>query len=433
MTRPRISPTLAAATCALLGHAAPSAVKAQEEPTWDFDTALLYYGEGDNRVEDLSLNALARRSFVDDRYLTLGLSVDTLTGATPTGANRQRVPQTFTRPSGNDTYTVPAGDLPLDDTFRDTRVALNASWQQPFGDRNTLSVGATASNEYDYFHMGLNGRFSRDFNQRNTTLSAGLSLARDTFDPVGGAPLPLSLMRDVGDLGNREGSQDKDVVDVVVGVSQVLSRDLVVQLNYSYSDNSGYLNDPYKFVSVADASTGDTVPRAPTPGVDGPSHLFRFESRPDSREKHSVYGLAKYNMGGRVLDASYRYMTDDWGIDSHTVDVRYRWPLGAGYIEPHVRFYTQKEADFYTTSIIDGAALPAYASADYRLGKFDALTLGIKYGWQTRNGQRFSLRVETYRQDGTIPDGLLFGNQVGLVDYPDLDALIVQFSYHFQR
>jgi len=433
MSRQSISPALAAATCTLLGGTAPASVEAQEEARWELDSALLYYGEDDDRVEDLSLNVLARRSFVDDRYLTLGLSVDTLTGATPTGAIRQLVPQTFTRPSGADTYTITAGGLPTDDTFKDTRVALNASWQQPWGRNNTVSVGASASNEYDYFHAGINGRLAHDFNRRNTTLSAGLSLSRDTFDPVGGAPLPLTTMRDIGDLGNRLGDQDKDVIDLVFGVSQVVTRDLVVQLNYSYSANSGYLNDPYKFLSVVDGVTGDTVPRSPPPGIDGPSHLFRFESRPDERTKHSLYGAAKYNMNGKVLDASYRYMTDDWDIDSHTIELRYRWPLGNGYIEPHVRYYTQSEAEFYRASLVDADPLPAHASADYRLGNFDAVTLGLKYGFATRSGQRFSVRLESYQQRGSIPGDLLFGNQVGLVEYPDLDALIVQFSYHFQR
>jgi opacity protein-like surface antigen len=359
--------------------------------------------------------------------------VDTLTGATPTGAIRQPVAQTFTRPSGADTYTIPAGGLPTDDTFKDTRVALTASWQQPWGRRNLLSFGASASNEYDYFHAGINARLARDFNRRNTTVSAGFALSRDTFDPVGGAPLPLTTMRDVGDLGNRLGDQDKDVLDLVVGVSQVVSRDLVVQLNYSYSDNSGYLNDPYKFLSVVDGVTGDTLTRSPPAGVDGPSHVFRFEGRPEERTKHSLYGAAKYNIRGKVLDASYRYMTDDWDIDSHTFVLRYRWPLGNAYIEPHVRYYTQSEADFYRTSLVDGDPLPAHASADYRLGNFDAVTLGLKYGFTTRRGQRFSVRLESYQQRGSIPDGQLFGNQVGLVEYPDLDALIVQFSYHFQR
>jgi len=78
---------------------------------------------------------LATRSFDDDRSLTLGLTVDGLTGATPNGAITQNVPQTFTQPSGNGTFTTPAGELPIDDTFRDTRVSLTASWQQPLSFR----------------------------------------------------------------------------------------------------------------------------------------------------------------------------------------------------------------------------------------------------------------------------------------------------------
>jgi hypothetical protein len=44
-----------------------------------------------------------------------------------------------------------------------------------------------------------------------------------------------------------------------------------------------------------------------------------------------------------------------------------------------------------------------------------------------------SVRAELYQQRGTIPGGLLIGNQVGTETYPDLDAIIVQFSYHFAR
>lgn len=429
-----ISPALAAATCTLLGAGTPTPVQAQEEPRWDFDTALLYYGEDGDRVDDISVNVLATRDFLDDRSLTLGLNVDSLTGATPSGAIRQTTPQTFTRPSGDAAYTVGADTLPLDDTFLDSRVAISANWQQPWGRLYQVSFGASLSKEYDYTHFGLNGRLSRDFNQKNTTVSAGVALSRDELDPVGGAPLPLSLMQDVGVLSNKQGSQDKDIVDLVVGVSQVVSRNLVVQMNYSFSDNSGYLSDPYKILSVVDGVTGDTVARTPAPGVEGPDRMFRAESRPDSRTKHSVFGQAKYYLNGSVLDASYRYMTDDWEIDSHTIDLRYRWPLGENsYVEPHLRYYTQSEAEFYRTSIVDGAALPTHASSDYRLGDFDATTIGLKYGWQTRNGSDLSVRLETYQQDGAIPAGLLFGNQMGLVRYPDLDAIIVQFSYHFQR
>jgi len=427
-----VSATLAAATCSLLGSAPTAPVHAQEEPTWDFDTALLYYGEDNDRVQDLSLNTLGTRFFVDDRALTLGLTIDTLTGATPNGAIRQAVPQTFTRPSGNSVYTIRANELPLDDTFKDTRVAVAAAWEQPLGRLWKTGFGVSGSFEYDYTHLGLNGGLSRDFNNRNTTLSAGLAIARDEWDPVGGTPIPFSPMLDVGDTGNKTGTETKDVVDAVLGVTQVISRNLLVQVNYSFSNSSGYLTDPYKVLSLVDGTTGDTLTRVPAPGAEGPSHEFRFERRPDDRTKHSIFTQAKYYMGGKVLDASYRYMTDDWDIDSHTLDLRLRWPVGErSYLEPHLRFYTQSEADFYTISLVDGVQLPSFASADYRLGNFDAITAGLKYGWKTRGGSEMSVRAELYQQRGSIPGNLLIGNQVGRETYPDLDAIIVQFSYRF--
>jgi hypothetical protein len=429
-----ISATLATATCALLGGTIAQPVQAQEEPGWDFNTSLLYYGEDEDRIQDLSVAILARRTFQDDRWMTLGLTVDGLTGASPNGGLQQNTAQTFTQPSGNNTFTAAAGTLPIDDTFRDTRVAVNASWQQPLGRLYSLNVGASASNEFDYLHLGVNAKISRDFNKRNTTVSAGLAFSSDTIDPVGGAPSPLTSMLNVGDLSNRLGEQDKDIVDIVLGVTQVVSRNLIVQANYSFSDSSGYLTDPYKIVAVVDGVTGDVVPNALPTGISGPSHEYVFESRPDSRTKHSFYNQAKYFMGGKVLDASYRYMTDDWDIDSHTVDLRLRWPMNdKSYLEPHLRFYTQSEAEFYQVGVVDGSPLPAYASNDYRLGDFDAITVGLKYGWETRNGNDMSLRLELYQQRGDIPADRLIGNQVGLVEYPDLDAIILQFSYQFGR
>lgn len=426
--------TLASATCALLGTTSTAPVNAQEEPGWSFDTSLLYYGENDDRVQDVSLSVLGVRSFVDDRILSLSLGVDTLTGATPIGALPYGGPQTFTSPSGLQVRTTPAGEIPLDDSFLDTRVALAANWQQPLGRLTSVNAGVSASKEYDYLHLGGNFKISRDFNQRNTTLSLGVAFASDELDPVGGAPTPLTPMLDVGDLSNRAGTQDKDVLDLVLGVSQIINRNLVVQVNYSYSNADGYLNDPYKIVTLVDPVTGDPLPRIPTPGVDGPSHQYLFESRPDERTKHSLFTQAKYYMGGKVLDTSYRYMTDDWGIDSHTLDVRYRWPLGdRNYLEPHVRYYTQSHADFYRPSIDNSLPLPDHASADYRLGEFDAITVGMKYGWKTESGNEWSARLEYYMADGSVPGDLLIGNQGGFEIYPDLDAIIAQFSYRFGR
>ena len=335
--------------------------------------------------------------------------------------------------------------MPIDDTFRDSRVAVTAGWQQPLGRLYAINVGASASVEFDYTHVGVNAKISRDFNKRNTTLSAGLAFAQDSLDPVGGAPLGLTQMRNAvdddddegdgdGNRGNGRAEENKDILDFVFGVTQVLSKNLLVQVNYSYSDSSGYLNDPYKILSVVDGTSGDAVPIAQIPGINGPSHLNFYEHRPDSRRKHSLYSQAKYYMDGTVLDASYRYMTDDWEIDSHTVDLRLRWPVGSGkYLEPHLRFYTQSAAEFYRLNLIDGDALPEYASADYRLGDFDAITLGLKYGWKTGGGNDMNVRLELYRQSGNISPSQLIGNQVDRDNYPDLNAIILQYGYQFGK
>jgi hypothetical protein len=440
-----VAAALAAATCTLLGTGAPEPVQAQEEPGWGFDTALLYYGEDDDRIQDLSLSVLARRTFVDDRYLSLGLTVDALTGASPNGALPMSVPQTFTQPSGRRTYTTPAGELPLDDTFQDTRVALTANWQQPLGRLYKIDFGASASSEFDYLHTGLNAKLSRDFNNRNTTLSAGFAAAHDSIDPVGRTPVPLTPMRladneDDDDEGNDGGgggggsTESKDVLDFVVGVTQVASRNLILQANYSYSDSSGYLVDPYKVLSVVNGVTGDVVPIVPTPGIDGPSHLYLYENRPDERIKHSLYTQAKYYMDGKVLDASYRYMTDDWEIDSHTIDLRLRWPMSdRTYLEPHLRFYTQTAAEFYQLSLIDGDPLPEYASSDHRLGDFDAITLGLKVGWKTAGGNDVNVRLEYYSQSANVSSSQLIGNQPGRDNVPDLNAIIFQIGYRFGK
>lgn len=439
-----ITGALAAATCTLLGTASPEPVQAQEEPDWNFDTALLYYGEGDNRVQDLSLDILARRNYLDDRFLTLGLTVDSLTGATPTGAMPQTVLQTFTKPSGRGQYTVASGELPVDNSFHDTRVAATANWQQPLGRLSLLNIGAGASVEIDYTHAGLNAQISHDFNKRNTTLSAGIAIGHDTVNPIGGTPVPLTPLQAASGRGGGEGDggegggsgpgQPKDVMDFMVGVTQVLTRNLLLQLNYSYSDSSGYLNDPYKILSVVDGATGEPIPSTPPPGVQGPSYLFLYENRPDKRVKQSYYAQAKYYMDGSVLDLSYRHMTDDWQIDSDTVDLHLRWPLSsASYLEPHLRFYRQNEAYFYRASLIDGQPLSDYASADYRLGNFNAVTAGLKCGWTSRSGNDMAVRLEWYRQSGKIPADQLIGDQRLINNYPDLNAIILQFSSRFGR
>ncbi len=101
-------------------------------------------------------------------------------------------------------------------------------------------------------------------------------------------------------------------------------------------------------------------------------------------------------------------------------------------MEPHLRYYTQTAADFYRFSLLDGEPLPAYASADVRLAELDGITLGLKYGRQTVSGSEWNVRVELYQQSGSVPGDQIIGNQARREQFPDLDAVIVQFGYRFK-
>jgi hypothetical protein len=420
----RIITSLAAATGALLGSVSTETMAQEDTRRWSLDAAVLYYGEVD-RVSDFSANVLGKYLFHQGGQLIGRFTVDALTGASASGATPAGLPQTFTTPSGDGSYVTPAGETPLDSSFLDTRIGLDVNWVQPVGVHSTLDFGVAVSTEYDYFSTGINGRYSHAFNEKNTTLNIGLAYARDSVDPVGGAPIAFAPMLPPGGVGNKAGDGSKNVADLVVGVSQVFGERTIGQFNYSFSRSDGYLTDPYKLLSVVDPVTG-----IPTPGPGG-LDLYLFENRPDQRTKHSVFAQVRHQFRRDILDGSYRFMTDDWGIRSHTVDLRYRFRRASYYIEPHLRLYTQSAADFYRTVLFDGDPTPKDASADYRLGQLDGLTLGLKYGHPFGEGREWGLRVELFRQSGRAPPQYNVGALQSFDLYPTVNALIVQGGVDF--
>jgi hypothetical protein len=413
----KVRSALAAATCTLLGSISHTSTAEERDNDWTFDSTVLFYSEAD-RVSAIEPVINAHREMGDDQSINLRLTLDTLTGASANGAVPTDKPQTFTRPSGNGSYTAQPGETPLDDTFRDTRVALSGSWEKPLSRMIRSNLGASFSNEFDYLSIGVNGLLSFDFNKRNTTLQTGLSFASDTIDPEGGIPTPFAPMGTVGeDQPRQEGTKNKDTVDLLLGVTQIIDKNTVGQLSYSFSNSTGYQTDPFKLLSQVDGNSGETLG-------------YVFEKRPEDRQKHSLYGSVKHHLSKDMIEASYRFYTDDWGIDSHTLDFKYRWNFGnERYLQPHIRIYQQSAADFYRHSLVD---IPEFASADYRLGDFSATTVGLKYGLKLKNGSDFSVRGEYYLQTGDSNPGDAIGVQQHQDLYPDVDAIILQLNYSFR-
>lgn len=412
VTKIGIAAGLAQATSALL--AMPTLAK---DHGWDIDTAILYYSEAD-RVSAAEPMISATKKLENDRQWNMKLVVDALTGSSPSGATPYDQVQTFTSPSGKSTYQTTANEIPLDPSFRDTRVALSSQYVTPFSNTLKFSGGVAFSTEHDYQSIGANGNLAQDFNQHNTTLSLGVALASDTINPEGGAPVPLGGMLGIGESRNKRATDSKTVTDFLLGLTQVISPTWLIQANYSLSQQSGYLNDPYKIVSWLDDS--------------GRPVNYHYEARPDSRTKNSFFIQSKSHHGkDNVLDLSYRYHTDDWGINSHTLDASFRWQLNTHhYIAPHARYYQQAAADFYTQGLLASAGLPEFASADSRLGEFTGITLGAKYGYMFNDDQEINLRIESYNQSG-IEESLPGGIEAKYDTFPDLSTVLVQLGYRF--
>ncbi|MBY5991446.1 DUF3570 domain-containing protein [Ferrimonas balearica] len=421
----RISGALAAASQALVNPA--QATVLGEEADWRYEAALLYYGEEDDRVSAIEGRLQASATDADGRRLQLALTLDSLTGATPTGAVPQTAPQTFTRPSGRGEYVVAPGQTPLDDTFKDTRLQLNAGWATPLARNWETDLAAHLSKEYDYLSLGLSAGLTRSLNRNNTQLRLGGSAFFDTIEPEGRVPLPLATMPLRADYDSEEAfanafaatrgnrTDHKRTAELTLGLTQTLTRTLVMQVNYGLAEISGYQSDAFKLLSVVDDS--------------GTALRQLYESRPRRRTKHTLFWQAKAHFGAPVLDASYRYLHDDWGIDSHTLDLRLNTRLAPGHsLEPQFRFYRQSAADFYRPFLEADTPLPQHASADYRLAKMDTYTLGLKYALPVQ-GNEAHLRLSYYWQR---PEGPAGPGQLSRLElYPEVRALILQLGYRF--
>lgn len=426
----KIKTQMSLATCTLLQVASPAVQAAEAD--WDVETSALYYSESDGRVSAFEPAIYAGKDLKNGGRLDVRLVLDVLTGASPNGAHASTVAQTFTTPSGNNTYTVQPGDMPLDDTFRDTRVSFGADWTIEVDRLSRLTLGTNVSKEYDYLALGLSAAYARDLNNRNTTLTASFGFNSDSIEPEGGIPIALQPMVTQGSAANRQGSNDdKTISDVLFGITQVVNRNTIVQLNYSYGQTDGYQNDAFKILTVIDPVTGLPATTGFFDTANTGNRAYLYENRPDSRQRNNLYFKTAHHLEKDVINFSYRYYWDSWDINSHTLDLKYRYQMEESYLQPHIRYYKQDAAEFYAHNLslgsdvnaTTGAVSRRFASSDSRLADSETVTIGLKYGLPIGDTSEFSVRGEFIRQtvnDGSVPDNERTS---------DLDAMVLQLSY----
>jgi hypothetical protein len=423
------------ASCALLGASAAQsqeAVGSQKEESLlnrllegvAFDSALAYYRE-DGRIQAIEPVVNVSKTFASGDVASLDVTFDSLSGASPNGALPSRAPQTFTSPSGTSLstgrhlYTIAPGALPADPNYHDDRIAVAGQWELPLSRLTHLSLGGKLSGEDDFISATLSASIAQDFNEKNTTLLLGVDNEFDSLKPIGGAPVPDS---DYAAFA-KDGTKTKDGLGVLLGLTQVMTRQWLSELNLSWDRFHGYLNDPYKITSVLDAA-GNTLG-------------YVYESRPEERTRKSAYLENRVAWSNASAGMSLRYMQDDWGIHSDTAQahVHLSFANRQQYLEPSIRWYRQSAADFYTPWLTEERPLTGFQASDSRLGAFHAFTYGVKYAYKLSNdtglaGSEFSVRLQYYQQiqDHRLTAPVLLQN---LDLYPGLKAILVQFGWRF--
>ncbi len=213
----------------------------------------------------------------------------------------------------------------------------------------TVGLSVLRSNEPDYVVNTFGATVAHEVLDGLTTLRLGYNVSHAD---VGKAHT------DFADRANR--------YQYKLGVSQVVTKSLLMNLNYEVNLEDGYLHSPYRAALLLGLSVPEVYPR--------------------TRDSHAVaLGIVK-GLGSNdgQLNASaylrYRYFWDNWNIRAQTVELGHASRLGERWlVEPHYRYYKQSAASFYAN---DFTTQMTFMARDRELSNFYSNELGAKASYQ---------------------------------------------------
>jgi len=183
----------------------------------------------------------------------------------------------------------------------------------------TLSVGFTDSEESDFDSTTYNLAVSQDMFGDMTTLTLTYAYGDDTVRRVDDP----TFFRD--NVRQHYG----------VGLTQILTRNLITAVNFETITDEGFLNNPYRSVRYLDP--GSAI-----------GYSYEAELYPATRTTNAVGIRAKYYLPYRAaIEAQYRFFTDTWGIDANTVSLAYIHPWRDFIFTTKYRWHDQTGAHFF--------------------------------------------------------------------------------------
>ena len=232
--------------------------------------------------------------------------------------------------------------------------------------KTTYSAGYIGSKEIDYKSKTAFASVSQDMFGDLTTVSFGYTRG---WDKVGERGTPRN------DALERRNWQ--------VGLSQILTRNMLLGLNFETSESEGFLNNPYRQYRYLSNSAR---------GFD-----YDKERYPHTRTGNAGSGQLKYYLPWHAaLAGNYRFYRDTWGITAHTAEIGYTQPVFHSWtLDTHLRLYRQNQADFYS-DLFPFLLAQNFLARDRELAAFKSLTMGVGATWEYHVA-RFS-----WLQKGTI-------------------------------
>ncbi|MDJ0928015.1 MAG: DUF3570 domain-containing protein [Gammaproteobacteria bacterium] len=224
-----------------------------------------------------------------------------------------------------------------------------------------MSLAVGESDEDDYQAETINVGIAQEIFGGLTTVTMGYGVGDDTVRRNGDP--------DFEDYVERQAYR--------LGISQILTRSLIVSLNYEVISDEGFLNNPYRSVRYRDPNSGT-------------GYSFQPEVYPRTRTSNAVAIRGRYFLPYRAaVHLGYRYFTDDWDIAAHTGEVGYTHPLGAFNLDLQYRYYTQTKADFYS-DLYPYQDAQNFLARDKELSTFQSHTIrfGVSYDF-LENGWTF--------------------------------------------
>lgn len=220
----------------------------------------------------------------------------------------------------------------------------------------TMRVNYTSSEESDYDASTYSFSVSQDMFGDLTTLTLGYALGDDLVrrsdDP--------SFERDL----------DKQMYSI--GITQILTKNLISTLNFETITDEGYLNNPYRSVRYADA--GSAL-----------GYSFEPELYPNTRTSNAVGLRARYFLPYRAaVEAEYRYFIDTWDIESHTGSLTYIHPWRDFTFTGKFRYHSQTGAHFYS-DLFSRAEATNFRGRDKELSALTSYTFKLKAKYEFLN------------------------------------------------